>query len=94
MKLIEGKKARYLLEKENIKDYEYNNKDYFLKKDTNNNFVINLYYIKTKNDIVKVTSFSKETAEKISDKELEEYLKKVGLLKEKIIKEKIFKDED
>ena len=29
MKLIEGKKARYLLDKEKIKNYDFSSKDYF-----------------------------------------------------------------
>lgn len=92
MKLIEGTKARYLLLKEKISEYEHSDKDYFMQQDPDNNFVVNLFFIKD-NKAEKVTSLSKETAEKISEKELESYIKKAGFLKEKIIKEKTDKNE-
>ena len=87
MKLIEGKKARYLLDKEKIKNYNFSSKDYFLQQDEENRFVVNLYFIKNKNEIIKVISLSSDVANKADKKELEGYLKKAGLLKEKIIKD-------
>ncbi len=75
MKLIKGKNANYLTAKENIKNYEYETKDYFLQENKDNNFVVDLYIVLDKG-IEKVTSLSRETAETITDKGLQKYLGK------------------
>lgn len=87
MKFIKGKKGNYLTAKEKISEYEYANKDYFLQENADNNFVVDLFYIKGKNEIEKVTQLSRETAEKISEKELEKYLEKNGIINKKVIKD-------
>lgn len=92
MKLIEGKKQRYLLAKENIEDYEYNNRDYFLQENKDNYFVVDLNYIKSKKEIVLITQYSKEYAKKVDEERLEEIIKeKVNV---KPIKKIIEEDED
>lgn len=75
MKLIKGKNANYLTAKENIKNYKYETKDYFLQENKDNNFVVDLYIILDKG-IEKVTSLSRETAEKATEKDLQKYLGK------------------
>lgn len=75
MKLIKAKNDKYLTAKENIKNYEYETKDYFLQENKENSFVVDLYIILDKG-IEKVTSLSRETAEKITDKGLQKYLGK------------------
>ena len=75
MKLIKAKNDKYLTSKENIKNYEHEIKDYFLQENKDNNFVVDLYIILDKG-IEKVTSLSRETAGKITDKGLQKYLGK------------------
>lgn len=84
MKLIKGKYYNYLTAKDNIKNYEHEKKDYFLQENKDNNFVVDLYIILDKK-IEKVTSLSKETAERITDKGLQKYLGKY---------KKVIKNED
>lgn len=90
MKFIRGKYEKILKNHENIRDYKYNENDYFLQHERN--FLVTLYQVVFDNDFIdeditdlskndyltikKITSFNENDAKNLSCKEMKKYIMK------------------
>ena len=77
MKFIKGKYEKCLRTHENIKDYKYNENDYFLQHEQN--FLVTLYQVVFNNDyltIKEIACFCTSEAKNLSCKEMKKYIMK------------------
>lgn len=70
MRFIEGKKQRYLLKDETLKECDAG--DYFLKEE--DHFVVGLYY-NDGNETKQITKYIKEYSKKVSSDRLEQIIR-------------------
>lgn len=90
MKFIKGKYEKILKQHENIREYKYNENDYFLQHERN--FIVSLYQVVFDNDFIdeditdlskndyltikKIASFNENDAKNLTCKDMKKYIGK------------------